>query len=296
VSLDRFRAHYRDDTAALRAYASTHSIYHPLYSDLDYPRRHVVWPDMHNLADLLAGGRQPLYLAQALLDRRFDAVVPFASALGPAWRAHFDLYGSAYGDHEGGYFWKLDRVIAARYVAPAPGSAPTGVLVRRPGPERGAWMRTCFGPFAVSGAEFAIRSGGGFWCHAPGAPTLALRGTPAPASELVTAGAVAPRGTLVVRPGPRANAFAVWLGGTWRLGATLHGARWSLALTTGGRRTTATAIGRVLRLRFCAGSPGLRVAGGGVDLCAGAGASGRLSLWGTRRGGVVYDLAGLRLH
>ena len=71
---------------------------------------------------------------QALLDRRFDGVQLFPVAE--------DAYTSAYGKQEENYLWKLNEVIAARYVA-EPG-LPKGVLGRRPGPEKAAWMRHCF--------------------------------------------------------------------------------------------------------------------------------------------------------
>jgi len=171
----------------LLAYARDHTLYTPLYADLNVPDGGPLYPNYYNFADLLAGGEQPLYLVHALLDRRFDAV------------AYFSLEGNGYtsanGKWEENYLWKLDEVIAARYMESP--LLPQGLLVRRPGPERAAWMRDCFGPFAASGASFRIHRGGGFWCSFA-ADELQLVRTPAPLSEVVTTRAVRPRGAIEV--------------------------------------------------------------------------------------------------
>jgi hypothetical protein len=159
----------------LRVYARSHLLYHPVWSDLNVRKQRVLYPNFFNFADLLAAGRQPMYLVNAFLDRRFDGVTPFNPFVdGP--------YSSAFGKWEENYTWKLNQVIAARYAA-APGM-PAEVLARRPGPERDAWMRTCFAPFRAGGVEWRIWHGGGFWCQSEPDGPISMRGTPAPDTEL----------------------------------------------------------------------------------------------------------------
>ena len=294
-TLRGFRAHFVEVPAFLRAYGAAGSVYHPLFSDVSYAREHRVWQDVPNLADLLAGGRQPRELVRALLDRRFDAVFAFGGTLGDATLARQDRYASAYGRREDGYFWKLDRVIAARYVAPGAG-APPGALVRRPGPELDPWMRSCFGPFGVAGARWAIRAGGGFWCHPPGSQRLELRGTPAPAAEVVTTGPVAPAGALRVLPRAPARAFSVALDGHWRLNARRAGRAWDLQLLSpaGAARASAPATAPLV-LRFAPGARAtLATAGSVVTVLAPRQGRGQVSLFGPPAG-VAFDLSGLRL-
>jgi hypothetical protein len=173
----------------LLQWARDHTLYLPAMSDLNVPNGGPLYPDYYNIVDLLAAGNQPMYLVHALLNRRFDSVGYFGGD---------GEYSSGYGKWEQNYLWKLDEVIAARYVASP--DAPLGVLVRRPGPERAAWMRDCFGPFAGGGASFRIHRGGGFWCSfAPG--QLALVATPAPLSEVVTTRSVHVAGSISVSLG-----------------------------------------------------------------------------------------------
>ncbi len=178
----------------LRLWATDHTLYTPLLADLNVPQGGPLYPNYYNFADLLAAGTQPLYLVHALLDRRFDGVAFIG--------LEDDPYTSANGKWEENYLWKLDEVIAARYVS-QPG-LPEGVLGRRPGPEQASWMRHCFGPFTAGGASFRIHHGGGFWCSfAPN--RLKLVRTPARFSEVLTTGSVRPGGVLGVsledRPG-----------------------------------------------------------------------------------------------
>jgi hypothetical protein len=174
-------------SSELRSWASDHTLYEPLYADLNVPQGGPLYPNFYNFADKLAAGDQPMFLVQALLDRRFDGVAPFS--LGE------DPYTSGYGKWEENYLWKLNEVIAARYVA-GPG-LPTGVLGRRPGPEQAAWMSHCFGPFAAGGASFRIHRGGGFWCSfEPG--RLRLVRAPTPLSEVVTTEPARLAGTIAV--------------------------------------------------------------------------------------------------
>jgi hypothetical protein len=173
--------------AELRLWASEHTLYTPLFSDLNVPQGGPLYPNYYNFADLLAGGTQPLYVVHALLDRRFEGVALFP--------LEGDDYSSANGKWEENYLWKLDEVIEARY-AVEPG-LPEGILGRRPGPERAAWMRYCFGPFVAGGVSFRIHHGGGFWCSFS-ANHLQLVRTPAALSEVVTTQPVRLSGTVAV--------------------------------------------------------------------------------------------------
>jgi hypothetical protein len=113
----------------------------------------------------------------------------------------FRDYASAYGKREENFLWKLNRVIEARYrpsdelpvgvraarALPDGAYLSPGPLVRRPGRERGRWMRDCFGAFRIGSETWEIHKGGGFWCRPARAPVLRLRGTPAAVSEVRTA-------------------------------------------------------------------------------------------------------------
>jgi hypothetical protein len=181
--------------AELRDWAKSHTLYTPLFADLNVPQGGPLYPNYYNFADLLASGGQPMYVVQALLDRRFDGVAYFS--------LEGNQYTSANGKWEENYLWKLDEVIASRYM-PEPGF-PEGVLGRRPGPEPASWMRYCFGPFTAGGASFRIRHGGGFWCSfSPG--RLNLVRSPVPLSEVVTTQAVRVAGEITVSLEGRADA------------------------------------------------------------------------------------------
>lgn len=189
--------------AELLSWASDHTLYTPLYADLNVPQGGPLYPNYYNFADLLASGSQPLYLVHALLDRRFDGVAYFS--------LEGDRYTSAEGKWEENYLWKLDEVIAARY-APEPGM-PQGVLGRRPGPEQASWMRYCFGPFTAGGVSFRIHRGGGFWCSfSP--DSLQLVRAPVPFSEVVTTQPVSVHGTIALSlEGATATQVELVLGG-----------------------------------------------------------------------------------
>jgi hypothetical protein len=203
----------------LRLWAAHHTLYTALFADLNVPQGGPLYPNFYNFADLLASGNQPLYLVHALLSRRFEGT-SFLPLEG-------DAYASGDGKWEENYLWKLDEVIAARYVA-QPG-LPEGVLGRRPGPEQAAWMRHCFGPFKAAGASFRIHHGGGFWCSfAPG--ELELVRAPVPLSEVVTTEAVSPSGTLAVSLEDQSSA---------QLGIVVEGgsgANWVARITPAPRR------------------------------------------------------------
>jgi hypothetical protein len=178
----------------LLLWARHHTLYTQLFADLNVPQGGPLYPNYYNFADLLAAGTQPLYLVHALLNRRFEGV----SFIG----LEDDPYTSANGRWEENYLWKLDEVIAARYM-PEPG-LPKGVLGRRPGPEQAGWMRHCFGPFIAGGASFRIHHGGGFWCSfAPN--RLKLVRTPAALSEVVTTEPVRVAGAIAVTLEARAT-------------------------------------------------------------------------------------------
>ena len=161
-------------------YARSHLMYEQVHADLNVKPQGVVYPNLYNFADLLSVGRQPRYLVDALLDRRFDAVKPIGFA-SPQELLFWEIYASGNGREESSYIWKLNQVIESGY-APAPG-LPEGFLARRAGPPLAPWMADCFGPFDVGALEFEIRDGGGFWCRA-GEGVLVLRRTPAAVTEL----------------------------------------------------------------------------------------------------------------
>jgi len=186
---------WRQVSPELRTWALDHTLYTPSLSDLNVPKGGPLYPNFYNIADLLAAGSQPLYLVHALLNRRFEDVEPFNLE-------EYD-YTSAYGKWEENYLWKLDEVIAERYVA-EPG-LPHGVLGRRPGPERAAWMRDCFGPFTAGGVSFRIRRGGGFWCSFA-RDSLQLVEAPTPLSEVVATQPVQISGTMSVTLGAGSSA------------------------------------------------------------------------------------------
>jgi hypothetical protein len=206
--------------ADLRALAHRGSLFHPFYTDLT---RGQVYPDVPNAADLLAAGRQPMGLVRALLDRRFQYVVDYGTALGSEL-AFEDEYASAYGAYEANYFWKLDRVIAAGYRTES--RLPSGVLERRPGPNRAATLARCFAPFELAGQQWTIRRGGGFWCQAaPAVMTLGM--APGTGSELITNRDVRISGTLALSARPGADVSVVG-GDGWGIVASRRAAGWMI--------------------------------------------------------------------
>jgi hypothetical protein len=189
--------------AAVRAYAATHLVYHPAWSTLNVRSKHSIYPNYDNFSGLLAAGRQPRYLVDALLMRRFDGVFRFDAAPSK------ERFSSGAGVWEENYLWKLNRVISAKYRDATGG--PRGLLERRPGGDPAAWMRRCFGPFRLAGAAFRINRGGGFWCRPNRADhSLALVDTPARYSELRTERPIkTARGRLTATLGARRATFAV---------------------------------------------------------------------------------------
>jgi hypothetical protein len=181
----------------LRAYARDHVVYVPEAPYLNVRPQKVVYPEYFNILDLLAAGRQPEYLVNALLDRRFDAVATFNLTY-----PNVNPYSSSYGKFEENYLWKMNRVIEARYGVP--GGLPRDLRPRVDGPEPARWMRHCFGPFELAGTSFRIHRGGGFWCADPAKRgELALVDTPAPVSDVRTEDPIdALAGTLDLALGP----------------------------------------------------------------------------------------------
>jgi hypothetical protein len=169
---------------SLRDYARTHEVYMPYDADLSSQYTRRTWPMAQNIVDLLAAGEQPLYLVDAFIDRTFDAVLPFDPAGDP--------YASAYGKTEENYLAKLNFVIEQGYVL----DPELGLMVRRPETVDLEWLRSCFGPFDLGGAEWEIGHGGGLWCR-DGDRSVQMRATPAPVTELRTTSDVALRGSVV---------------------------------------------------------------------------------------------------
>jgi hypothetical protein len=184
---------WREVPSELRTWAADHTLYSPQFSEINAIRGGPLYPDYYEISDLLAAGRQPMYLVRALLNRSFESVEYFPFN---------NLYTSAHGKCEENYLWKLDYVMDARYMKVP--ELPPGILVRRPGPERAAWMRYCFGPFAVDDASFRIGHGGGFWCSfSPNNLNLELTRTPL--SEVLTTRPVRAGGTIAIQLSQRAS-------------------------------------------------------------------------------------------
>jgi MFS family permease len=217
---------YTEVSPRLLEYARSHLVYEQVQSDLNVEPQGSIYPNFYNFIDLLAAGRQPTYLVDALLSRRFDAVAPIVFEKGRV-ELFWNIYASGAGRQEANYFWKLNEVIRAGY-RPAAG-VPPGFLARRPGPHPAPWMRSCFGPFRLAGVELGIRAGGGFWCRA--VSTLALRGSPARSSEVHSLDPVAGvGGSLGVTLPRRVGSFTIALrpggGRGWALkGQALPGGR-----------------------------------------------------------------------
>ena len=81
-------------------YARDHLVWEQVQSDLNVEPQGSIYPNFYNFVDLLAAGRQPVYLVDALLDRRFDAVAPFRFAPG-AVTLFWEIYASGAGAARG---------------------------------------------------------------------------------------------------------------------------------------------------------------------------------------------------
>jgi hypothetical protein len=264
----------------LRALAHRGTLFDPFYTDL-VPG--AVYPDVPNVSDLLASGEQPMGLVNALLDRRFEYVVTYASALGPGM-AYSNTYAAGYGAHEENYFWKLDRVIAAGYRT-APG-LPPGALERRAGSNRAAALASCFAPFDDAGQTWTIRRGGGFWCQTS-PDVMALGAVPVSTSELITDKALRASGSLRLTGRPGADVLITG-GDGWAVNASRDSAGWRvISGRAGGRRSAATSSSTALTLAFGRG-PGLAVS---PDP-----ASARVSILASSDKSVRIDMTDLRLQ
>jgi hypothetical protein len=290
-------ASYPELPAPLLAYAHDHLVYEQVQSDLNVRPQRSIYPSFYNFIDLLAAGRQPRYLVDALLDRRFDAVHPFAFGK-PEESLFWDIYASGGGRYESGYFWKLNQVIRSGY-EPAR-DLPAGLWRRRAGPPLDPWIRSCFGPFDLGGTRFAIRAGGGLWCRR--GSTLTLRRTPAASSELHALGRA---GSLSGRVGialASAGSFEIALRGdegrSWALRGTAGrdgGLR--LTLVEDGRASgTAEVPGRRVDTRLSGGTRGVRRSGDSVTVAPPDIGSGELAIVASREGRVSFDLGGLRVR
>ena len=289
-------------------YARTHSVYDMRHGDLSLRTTGALYPGFENWYGMVAGGRQPLYLVNAILGRRIDAVAPLDPG---SWD---DGFASGHGRWEENWNWKLDQVIRARYTRPpssTTGEDTSDLLVRRRGPERSPWMRGCFGPFEVAGASFRINHGGGFWCRPRGAPeVLELRGTPAPWSDVRSNEPVnGLAGSLgASAPGPAGSSFEVALepqdGPRWRLrGVRTGGAGLRLTALDGNRPSGTVTLPRGAQRAQLAlepdrpGDPAVRPTGAAAARVAvpGLGEGAVLRLGGTRESRVRFDLGRLRL-
>lgn len=222
-----------DPRPLIRNYAAGHRVYVPLDGGWNAESFGEVWPSADNINDLLAAGKKPGYLMNALLSRHFDAVAPFDF--------RFDAPGSLSGRTEDHFLWKLNQVIAAGY-RPVPGSL-SGLWERIPGPNAAVELRTCFDPFDLAGARWVIRTGGGLWCQAPNTAVVQLKQTPVveavvqvkktpvillkpiPVSELRSRGPVRARGSLRLRVNPTdpaTVASSTSYAKQWREANTLH--------------------------------------------------------------------------
>ena len=115
-------------SSELRSWAKDHTLYLPVYSDLNVPRGGPLYPNEYNITDKLASGLQPMFLVRALLERRFDAVAPFSFV------EFNDEYASGFGKYEENYMWKLNEVIAAGYVVEPELPLPPRTFPRHPTP------------------------------------------------------------------------------------------------------------------------------------------------------------------
>lgn len=287
----------------LRAYSRSHLVWEQVHSDLNVAPQGSIYPNFYNFADLLAAGRQPLHLVDALLDRRFDAVAPIRFDQ-PISELFWDIYTSSAGREEANYIWKLNQVMGAGYGPAA--SVPAGYLQRRPGAHPAPWMRGCFGPFTAAGTSLRIRAGGGFWCREPG-DTLVLRRTPAARSELRAEDRATGLGGALAVTLPRVGgSFRLRLADGrrgWSLDGRVAGGALALGLSVDGRRAAGSRValprsGRLL-LRFTtAGAAGtaLTPGSGGAQVALAPVGSGELTFTASRGSDLRLGLGALRLR
>lgn len=285
LTLVGLRTRAKPIDAQLANLAKTRLVYDPLLAHLNVGTRRKMYQSVFNLSDLLASGRQPRGLVRDLLARRFDAVVPFRTAIG-SHIGPLDNYASAYGRREAGYFWKLDRLIDAGY---GPGGLPRGALRRRSGLSKTGELASCFGPFDIAGARFDIRAGGGLWCRS--GRSLLMRDSPAARSEIVTRDSVTARGEILLT-GDVGAAIEVGLPSGRRVDVRRGTRGWRVA--TGGGEGVTVVRKRVVRLVLGGGArPGNGV--GTVRVAEPSRARGALRVVANPRRAVRIDLSRLRV-
>jgi hypothetical protein len=118
------------------AYAEDHRVFMPAMGAITKSQGQA-WPSDSTVRDMLAGGGQPSYLVDALIERRFDAVEPFYVDEYRIW------YISAAGHTDASYLLLLNELMARGYADGANG-APSPLLGRRAGDVDLEWMRDCF--------------------------------------------------------------------------------------------------------------------------------------------------------
>jgi hypothetical protein len=295
-----------EEFPGLRAYARTHTVFHPTLGDLNGATTGRLYQNQANVAGLVAADLQPGYVVDALLGRRFDVAYLFADT--PDYE-----FEAGTGKYEDNYLWKLNEVIGAKYrpfaaVPPQLEAARTvpavrstfvspGVLERRPGRDPAPWMRYCFGPFHIAGAEWKIRRGGGFWCRPGGrADELRLVRTSAGFTEVRADGVKMPVGGRLGVSLPAGRGVFRVAGPGWKLDGRAAGrSRIALSLVTDGGQAHARVAADTVTLRFVeADRPALEVAGRAVSVAIPGSSGGALSLGGTSDSAVRYDLARLR--
>ena len=92
----------------LRAYARSRTVFHPVFTDLNAKTTGHLYPSQQNVIGMLAGGYQPGYLVEALLNRRLDVAYLLDDE-------RFNEFQSSGGTWEDNYLWKINEVIRAEY-------------------------------------------------------------------------------------------------------------------------------------------------------------------------------------
>lgn len=304
---------WSDLPPAIEALASRKLLWDPLLSDLNVAHQRVIHPNTLHIQEALMRGSRPRVFERALLGRRFGGIFGLSSTTD-------DRGGFEGVEWEDGYFWKINQVILLKYrAAPQLPRLPAGeaytalepsvLRVPRAGPDPAPWVDNCFSPFRLLGREFRIHRGGGFWCAEPGG-VLAMRGTPAALTELVSTGSLRRvRGVMRTVQAARAGGWRVELDGGWTVSARVSSAAEGVTVSAGapGSATRSVVVDRAVlhrtrgRITFVL-APGRRVA-----LARGRSAStlrltlpephepAKLHFWATRGSDPTFDLRGLRV-
>ena len=299
------RAHVAELSPVLISYARDHRVYHPPLSWVGALDERRVYPNHAEVAQILTTGYQPRYLADAFLNRHFDAVFLFDD--NPAQER---LAGTGY--LEDNYLWKLNEIVRANYARAPPRLSALraagylrmfsayrspGLYLRRAGPPRATWLRDCFAPFDVNGVRWRIRRGGGFWCR-PGGRGAVLRfvRTRVAWSELRTADRVSGLGGELTVALPRERGALHVTYGQWSVQARRVAGGMKLMLKGRGRVVGSFQATRTrARLRFKRGRAGIRGHARQIEVALPGIGNARVSLWATSRSDATFDLANLRL-